>query len=300
MKTADDCLIVGGGPGGLMAAIYLARFHRNVRVIDDGDSRASLISNSYNFPGSETGISGPELLEHLRKQARQFGATLEAGHVADLRRVKDGFIAQAGGREFAARTIILATGIVDEKPTLPSMRKFIYQGAVRFCPVCDGYEATDKRVGVMGPLSHAVKKALFMRAYTKDVLILPTDAHPKIRAEDREMLEAAGIPVPGEAVTDIVDTGPTVTAELANGERIERDVLYISMGAEVRTNLAQKIGAKTNDEAYLETDQYQCTNIPNLYAVGDITAELSQIIVALGQAAVAATHINKTLPPSRR
>src|SRR5687768_8325062 len=100
VESPDDCLVIGGGPGGLMAAIYMARFRRRVRVIDDGDSRASLISNSYNFPGSDTGVSGPELLERLRKQARQFGAVLETGHVEKLELGNGEFFADTGNGRF--------------------------------------------------------------------------------------------------------------------------------------------------------------------------------------------------------
>src|SRR3954467_14410552 len=109
-----DCLIIGGGPAGLIAAIYLARVCRNVQVIDAGGSRASLIPTSHNYPGFPDGISGRELLVRLREQARRYGATLTAGNVQQLERNDDGtFTARAGTEAIDARTVVLATGTMD-------------------------------------------------------------------------------------------------------------------------------------------------------------------------------------------
>src|SRR5688572_19185063 len=92
-----DCLIVGGGPAGLIAAIYLSRYRRDIRIVDAGSSRASLIPTSHNYPGFPEGISGPDLLAKLREQARRYGAVLTAGHVDELERAgNDGFIARSG------------------------------------------------------------------------------------------------------------------------------------------------------------------------------------------------------------
>lgn len=106
-----DCLIVGGGPAGLITATYLARFRRETRVIDGGGSRAALIPTSHNYPGFPDGISGRELLVRLREQSRRYGAALTAGTVEKLERVADGtFRAYAGDETIEARSIVIATG----------------------------------------------------------------------------------------------------------------------------------------------------------------------------------------------
>src|SRR3954468_14848735 len=108
-----DCLIVGGGPAGLTAAIYLARYRRKTRLVDSGESRAALIPESHNYPGFR-GIAGPDLLRRLRDQAGLYGAVLERGRVSALNRGDDGiFIAKAGSSEIQARFVLLATGLVD-------------------------------------------------------------------------------------------------------------------------------------------------------------------------------------------
>ena len=152
MSPMLDCLIVGGGPAGLTAAIYLARYRRRARVIDEGKSRAALIPESHNYPGFK-GIAGPDLLARLRDQALLYGGALERGNVTTLdRRPDGGFVATNGSREILARSVLLATGLVDARPQIDGLGDGIYSGAVRFCPICDGFEAMDQRVGVMGDM----------------------------------------------------------------------------------------------------------------------------------------------------
>src|SRR4051812_18345000 len=139
-----DCLIVGGGPAGLTAAIYLARYRRKVLVVDEEASRAALIPESHNYPGFK-GIAGPELLARLRDQALLYGAPLERGRVSSLhRQPKGGFVASWSGGEICARTVMVATGLVDETENIEGINApEIQDGRVRFCPICDGFEATD-------------------------------------------------------------------------------------------------------------------------------------------------------------
>ncbi|MGZ9097662.1 MAG: NAD(P)/FAD-dependent oxidoreductase [Micavibrio sp.] len=300
-NIAVDCLIIGGGPAGLTAANYLARFRRQVLIADSGSSRAALISDSHNYPGFKSGISGPELLDLLRQQAIQYGAVLRHGTVSDLQRDQNGlFTAVMDGARIKAQKVLLATGFVDEKPVMPSMAEFIYSGAVRFCPICDGYEAMDQCVGILGPLSRVIPKALFLRTYTNNLVILATDKALKISGEDRKILNDAGIAIPNECISDLMMKDDTVTAIMESGKHITLDVLYPAMGAVIRSELAIKLGAKANAEGCLFVDSHQCTNVPGLYAAGDITLDLSQISVATGQAAIAATHMHNTLPPNPR
>jgi thioredoxin reductase (NADPH) len=135
-----DCLIVGGGPAGLTAAIYLARFRRRTRLIDAGFSRAALIPKSHNFPGFPDGISGVEILARLNAHATRYGAHVERGRVSELRCREDGvFVATAEGRSLTARRVILATGVVDSLPEIEGLKDHIRTGRIRLCPVCDGF-----------------------------------------------------------------------------------------------------------------------------------------------------------------
>jgi thioredoxin reductase (NADPH) len=294
-----DCLIIGGGPAGLTAAIYLARFRRNVTVVDSGQSRAALIPESHNYPGFAEGISGPDLLASLREQASRYGARLESGKVEELRKSDGQFEATVNGGFIRAQRVLLATGIVDESPDIPGMKDAIYRGALRFCPICDGYEAIDKRIGVLGRLQAAAKKSLFMRTYSRDVVLLPTD-DPATAGEQKQILEKAGITLPDERVVDVERKSEDIAAVFAGGRRLTVDVLYPALGCEVRSQLATALGARCNDIGNLHVDDKQRTSVEGLYAAGDVVTDLHQISVATGHAAVAATAIHNSLPRNYR
>lgn len=297
-----DVVVIGGGPAGLTAAIYLARFRRNVMLLDAGESRAALIPESHNYPGFAHGISGESLLTRLREQASRYGAILRRGTAEDLRIAADGggFEAVVGGKMLQARKVLLATGIVDDAPALPSLRAFIFKGAVRYCPICDGYEAMDRRIGVIGPIERALKKALFLRTYSPNVIILPLDPNLEITSAQADAMRDAGLAVPQERVADLIVIDDKVTAEMTSGARVELDTLYPAMGALVRSGLATGLGARANEQGCLVVDSHQRTSVDGLYAAGDVTIDLDQISVATGQAAIAATDIHNTLNPNYR
>jgi thioredoxin reductase (NADPH) len=291
-----DCLIIGGGPAGLTAAIYLARYRRDILLVDAGQSRARLIPESHNYPGF-TGISGVDLLAALRKQAETYGARMRQQSVEALHRDADGtFVAHVGSEALRARRVLLATGIVDEAPALPGLRDVIYRGAMRFCPICDAYEAMDRRIGVLGRLATACKKAIFLRTYTRNVILLLTDAPKDADREQGKQLREAGIALPAEPVIDVERSGEKITAIMRSGSRQEVDVLYPALGSEVRSDLAQMLGARCNEIGCIFVDEHQRTSIDGLYAAGDVVTDLDQIAVATGHAAIAATHIHNSLP----
>src|SRR5215217_6340749 len=193
-----DCLIVGGGPAGLTAAIYLARYRRKARLIDGGESRAALIPESHNYPGFR-GIGGPDLLRRLRDQGVLYGAVLAQGRVSALTADQDGaFIAKCDDREIRARFVLMATGLVDEAPQIEGLTDGVYSGAIRFCPVCDGFEAMDRPIGVVGNMESAGKKALFLRTYSRRVSVFPTDDQQQSPLSDN--LRESGIAISGRPV----------------------------------------------------------------------------------------------------
>jgi thioredoxin reductase (NADPH) len=299
--SADvDCLVIGGGPAGLTAAIYLARFRRSVLVVDGGASRAALIPKSRNYPGFPDGVSGPDLLAELCSQAERYGAQLREGVVQELKQSGHNFVASLENGSVSARKVILATGIVDEHPSLPGASELTKQGVLRYCPVCDAFEALDKRIGVIGPLDRVMKKALYLRTYSPDIVLLALEADIHPSEEQRASLAEAGLAPPSEPVCDVFCSGEKITAVMASGARIDMDVLYPAMGANVRSELAIKLGATCNTEGCLYVDDHQRTKVDGLYAVGDVTMELHQISVATGQAAIAAMDVHNSLPTNLR
>jgi thioredoxin reductase (NADPH) len=293
-----DCLIIGGGPAGLTAATYLARYRRSVLLIDDGESRAALIPESHNFPGFK-GIKGSELLSRLRGQAQDYDVVFETGHVLELRQAAhEPFIASTTGKEMRARRVLLATGLVDESPAIGGLEHGIDSGAVRYCPICDGYEAMDRRIGVLGSLCEAGNKAAFMRTYSRDVRLFATDLE-KVTSEHQRAFIQAGIALAGKPIS-VERSNEGVAVVTDGGQRWELDILYPALGCKVRSELALQLGAGRSDIGLLEVDVHQRTTIGGLYAAGDVVADLHQLSVATAHAAIAATAIHNSLPPNLR
>lgn len=290
-----ECVIVGGGPAGLTAAIYLARYRRRIAIFDHGDSRAAWIPRSHNCPGFPQGISGKELLARLTEQVQQYGVEVVRAEVNQITRsVNGGLVVRARDLCWSTRTVLLASGIVDIEPDMENLRSAIRGGHIRICPVCDGFEVIDKDVAVFGPAEKATQKALFLRPYTSTLTVLLSRGE-RLSTAQRELLGAAGIRWEDDCVDVLSIKGDDVVATLTDGRRYTIDVLYPALGSRIRSRLAVDLGAQCTEEGYLTTDAHQRTSVPGLYAAGDVVAELNQICVATGHAAVAATAIYNEL-----
>jgi thioredoxin reductase (NADPH) len=211
-----DCIVIGGGPAGLTAAIYLARYRRKVAVIDSGESRARLIPKTHNYPGFADGITGQRLLELLRAQAENYGVTLIEGRVERLQKGGDRFTLHLAAQQLPTARVIMATGLVDRHPPIPRRNEAIARGLVRYCPICDGFEASDLRIAVLGHAADARGKALFLRSYSKSVALLTLDDSTPDRAACAE-LATAGVTVGTARVACIDHTPRAIIITLANG-----------------------------------------------------------------------------------
>lgn len=293
-----DCLIVGAGPAGLVAAIYLARYRRSIKLIDAGSSRASLIPLSHNYPGFPDGISGNEILKRLRLQAQRYGVEIAEGVVDRLSRQDDGsFIGCHGTESVQAASVILATGVIDIEPELPKLTDAIRQGYVRHCPICDGYEVIDQKVAVIGYGKHLVKEALFIRHYTADLTLLSLGRQIELTDADRKLLSGQGIRIIEEPIEEVCMDGRKIAGlRGAGGKEYRFDTLYSALGTKVRSELALELGVDCDEGGDLLVDLRRLqTSVPGLYAVGDVVNGLNQISVAAGHAAVAATAIHHQL-----
>ncbi|MDI3562469.1 NAD(P)/FAD-dependent oxidoreductase [Bradyrhizobium sp. Arg816] len=286
-----DCLIVGGGPAGLTVAIYLARYRRRVAVFDEGKSRAAWIPKSHNYPGFPSGVSGRELLDLLRCQAKSYDVELVRERISFLEKSDIGFRAVYRDLEIRARRVLFATGIVDEAPDIDGVEKAVLAGIVRYCPVCDAYEAIDRRIAVMGQGAGALAKARFLRHYSDRVTLVVTGAPT---AEHLAEAEEAGISVQLADSQLEIKAGSIHVSSGSNGAGTF-DVLYPALGCSVGSELAVRLGAAANEVGCLVVDGHQQTTVEGVYAAGDVVSDLHQISVATGHAAVAATAVHKSL-----
>lgn len=297
MGASVDCLIIGGGPAGLTAAVYLARFRRLVALVDGGWSRAEWITLSHNIAGFPEGIAGPEYRERLRRQAQLYGCTPDKGYVHRLQsRDEGGFLAEMEGRTISAQTVILATGVVENKPPVPHLADAVKRGLIRTCPICDGFESMGKRIAVLGNGPHAAAEALFLRTYSSNVaLLLVGDV--ALPSSTHEALVRSGIDVLqiGAGAIEMREYGVAAFC-LADGQSHSFDVVYTAFGTTSQTKLAKSLGARMDDAGRLFVSEHQETSVRGLYAAGDLVRGLNQISVANGEAAIAATAVHNALP----
>lgn len=291
-----DCVVVGGGPAGLTAAIYLARFHLDVRVIDAGNSRAATIPMTRNHAGFPDGIAGADLLGRMRTQARRYGAALVQAEVTGLSVAADALQVSIGDEAIATRSVLLATGVVNRRPPVPDdlHATALTRGLLRYCPICDGYEVTDRRIAVLGTGGHGTREAVFLRGYTANVTLIALEGKHDLTPADRALLAQCGVvTVDGPATAFTID-GDQIGLRTADRDW-RFDSLYPALGSDINSDVATGLGAARSDEGCLIVDAHQRTNVARLYAAGDVVKGLDQISHAMGEGGVAATTIRNDL-----
>jgi thioredoxin reductase (NADPH) len=292
----SDVIIVGAGPGGLTAALYLGRFRRPPLVIDGGQSRARWIPVAHNIPGFTEGIAGTQLLAQLGAQARRYGARFLAGSVSGISREAGAFSLTLGQRTLKSQFVILATGVKDQFPCLPGVEEAVLRSVVRFCPICDGFEATGRRIAVIGNGERGIHEAQFLlQSYSSEVSYLHFD---DLNTACRQQLARLGIAVrrinPGELHVE----GGALRVNSAAGACAAFDVIYSALGCVPQQQLAAALGAARDAGGALIVNAHQQTSVDGLYAAGDIVRGLDQVVVAAAEAAIAATDIHNRLRTS--
>ena len=288
-----EVLIIGAGPAGLTAATYLARFRRSVLVADGGSPRACWIPLSHNMPGFPNGITGSAILARMTEQAQEYGAVIEPGRVEALRQDGEGFTATLNGRQVRSRSVLLATGVVDHHPDLPGVERAIERALVRICPICDGFEATDKAVAVIGDDDKGVREAAFMRTYSERVTLIHVGPPEALTAVGE--LERLGVELIRAPIDNVQLEGDRLTALSCSGTLRSFDLVYSALGTTANAGLADALGARVGEDGRLFVDAHQQTSVPGLYSAGDVVRGLNQIAVATAEAAVASTAIHNAL-----
>lgn len=297
-----DAAVIGGGPAGLTTATYLARFRRRVLLFDSGSSRASSIPLSRNYPGFPDGISGAQLLAHMRRQAERYPVHTVEGRVDTLERSGTGFTLRGESlpAPIEAQRVLLATGVDDIWPSLPEADTALREGVLRFCPVCDGFEAAGRPVGVLTRSVAGVREALYLRHFTDDVTVFLSDPEAALPADELRRLAEAGIALAQAHPHAFALCDGGVQVRFGNELRVYA-ALYSAFGVQVRSRLATALGAASDTLGYLVVDAHQQTSVPGLFAAGDVASGLNQISVAVGGAAIAASaiHLSLGLPAAR-
>ena len=286
-------MVVGGGPAGLLGALYLARFRRTVLVLDGLQSRAQSIPRSHNYPGYADGIGGPDLLHSLRTQVASYPIDVCPLRADSLSTLPAGFRVGWANGEAQARLVLMATGASDIEPEMPYVAQAVRDGALRYCPVCDGHEVIDKAIGVLVGGAAGVREALYIRHFSEHVTVFLVPGAGLSHAEQAQ-LGAASITVASGPVRSVRLWKGRVTVRHGDSETV-CDTVYSALGMRIHSGLATDLGAAVDESGYLQTDGHQQTTVAGLYAAGDVASGLNQISVAFGNAAVAAAAMHKAL-----
>lgn len=302
MEDRFDCIVVGAGPAGLSAALYLARFRRRVLVVHDGKSRAHRIPRTHNVPGFPDGVEGPVLLRRMAAHAERYGARVVEGEVTTARHGDGAFVLGcADGSTLVGEALVLATGLhLNELPLPHGVHEAaIGDGVLRYCPICDGYEHTGDRVAVIGCDASGAGEAMFLRQYSDDVTLVAMDM-PELDDAQRRELSRAGVAVEDRPVDRLQPHADRFEVHLAGDHAaLAYDVVYPALGVRQRTELAVMLGLHVDEAGAVPATAPLGTAVPGLFCAGDIVDGLDQISVAMGHGAVAATRAHNWLRARR-
>lgn len=302
-ETLWDVVIIGGGPAGATAALYLARANLKTLVIDKGLTAGALgiTSRIANYPGILEEISGAELLQRMRQQAQNFGAVFVQDKVQAVDLESDPKLIFANGGTYSARVVIIATGAMGRKHRIKGEEELLGHG-VSYCATCDGAFFRDQEVAVAGNTDEAVEEALFLTRFARRVhFFCPT---PTLKAPEHLVEELLAQPnvklYLGASVTEIIgkEQVEAVRVSLRSEGAITVPVsgafIYLQGNVPVTDFLNGQL--PLTETGCLSVDSEFRTALPGVYAIGDVLCNhVKQAVVAAAEGAVAAMAVEKAL-----
>jgi thioredoxin reductase len=296
-----DVAVVGGGPAGLTAALWLGRYLHSVALIDSGDPRNWETRGINGFLGAQ-GIRSPELRARGRADAESFGVELVDDEVCRVHNTNgERFVLDLyHGRTIEARRMLLAIGIKDIWPDIPGLSD-CYGETAHVCPDCDGYETRGRKTVVIGSGRKAVGMALSLTTWTEKIVICTNGQPADMEAKHLEKLKALNIPVLEAKVNRIASKDHEIRCiNLDGGMQLDCDRLYFAIGQYPADDLGAQLKCKRNDLGLIEIDEHYHTSVMNVFAAGDIVGGAQLAIAAAADGAIAALAIHASLVPDSR
>ena len=290
-----ELAIIGAGPAGYSAAIYAVRAGIKTLVLDKGfgGGLASISPNIENYAGFES-ISGMDLAEKMKKHASKYTKLNLNEEVEDVVKKDDGFEIKTNKKKYKLKAIIICTGTEYRKLNAPGEKELVGKG-VSYCATCDGFFFKDKIVAVVGGGNSALIEAIYLKQIgCREVYVI--HRRDQLRAEKAYVNEAIkkGVKIiynthveeiKGKNRVDFLEVHDVKTNKKS---KINLDGVFISIGEEPQNKLAKKLGVKLDEKGFIIVDRQMRTNIKGLYAAGDITGGLRQVITAAAEGAIAA------------
>ena len=301
MPNPFDVVVVGGGPAGLSAALWLARYLHHVVVIDSGDPRNWETRGVNGFLGHQ-GIRSPELREIGRAEGAAFGVQFVSG-IVDTAENETGdlfTVRLRDGSSIEGRRILLAIGIKDVWPAIPGLSD-CYGETAHVCPDCDGYETRGKKTVVVGKGRKAAGMAFALTTWTRQIVICTNGEPPDMNQELLDLLKSLNIPLLDQPITCVLSKDKEIRGiELLGGMSLDCERLYFAIGQFPADDLGAQLGCKRDDMGRLVIDDRNHTTVKNVYAAGDIVPGPQMAIVAAASGAIAAIAIHASLVPESR
>ncbi|HET9729897.1 MAG TPA: NAD(P)/FAD-dependent oxidoreductase [Gemmatimonadaceae bacterium] len=298
----SDIGIIGGGPAGLSAAIWSARYLHSVLLIDSGDPRNWETRGINGFLGLE-GIRPPELRARGREVCRDLGVEMVDAIVLRIEQPRDDefVICLEGGDRRSVRRLLIAIGIRDVWPDIPGL-DHVYGANAHVCPDCDGYDARGKKVVVIGHGRRALGMALNLTTWTNDIIICTNGRPPELdEPEYCEKLDALNIPVLTEPIVRVCREGSRIHClMLADGMQLDTDKVFFTIAQYPADDLGAQLGCEHDEEGHIVVDAHGLTSVVNVFAAGDITPGSQLAITAAAEGATAALSMHKSLVPESR
>ncbi|HEY6220317.1 MAG TPA: NAD(P)/FAD-dependent oxidoreductase [Gemmatimonadaceae bacterium] len=296
-----DVAIVGGGPAGLSAAVWSARYLHRTVAIDSGDPRNWETRGVNGYLGLPK-ITPAELRGRGRDECRKYGVTLLDTTVVaiDMNADDEFIVSMTAGDKLVARRLLLAYGLRDVWPDIPGLNH-VYGANAHVCPDCDGYEARGKKVVVIGAGRRAVGMALNLTTWTDRIIICTNGKPPELTDEYCAKLDALNIPVLEEPVRRVCYVGSSISClELENGMQLDADKIFFSLAQYPSDDLGAQLGCERDDGGHIVVDEHLRTSVPNVYAAGDLIPGAQLAIAAAADGAIAALAMHKSLVPEER
>lgn len=287
-----DCIIVGAGPGGLQAAIYLGRYNRDILLIDRGGSRTAHAKYIENFL-SHKSISGKEIIEIGLEQAKSFGVNIIKDSVKEIKKL-DNFEVYTGEKRYLSRFVIVSSGVYDNLPPIENLHRFLGDGFYT-CVDCDGYKTTNKKLAIIGNSVKTVHLAFAMKEmFTKDItLILYNDLVPP---DEKKLLDEEGIGLIIGRPIKILGENRVEAIQMRDGSIFPCEAIMSHFGYKLNDEFLLKLNLKRDPNGFkFIVNQYYESSLSGLYIVGPLNQGQDQVVIAAGEGATAAIDIKKRL-----
>jgi thioredoxin reductase len=278
--------VCGGGPAGLAAALWLGRYRRKTLVLDTEEHRNRKAEHAHGYLGSD-GCSPGDFLDAARSDAVKYDTVrIVSERAVSARREGNGFIVATDKGEHRAQRLFLATGVEDEFPDIPGFDA-LYGSSIHHCPCCDGYEARDHSVLAIGWGDHVAGYALDLLEWGASVKVVTTGEAFDGGAECWSALRRHDIEVIEEPIVELLSDDPGMTgARLASGRVLEATKAFFSIAHKPRNRLAQELGCTIDELGYIVIDAHGETDVPGVYAGGDVTPGEQLVQAAAAQGAI--------------